>query len=196
MKQSERSSGTNRQPLPSARFDKLCIKTLRSGTQHPLPFRGLGVGVSNQCAPVDAIRRKSAQMTFIWLHIGHPLIVKQDHKSAKLCAYLERMCRCCAKQPSVPPWAKPHLFGMDEKSATQRSSNNSSFDYRVLDTGNFTIWNPSSLERLRRSTEHTHGTVAACVMCHVDACTLGSETSLLKEPSHKLSPVGSPLSKN
>ena len=47
----------------------------------------------------------------------------------------------------------------------------------------------SSVSLYHTNTECTHDTVATCVMCHVNVCSLGSKSSLLKQPSHKLSPV-------
>lgn len=55
--------------------------------------------------------------------------------------------------------------------------------------------NVSAVSLLRTSPEYTRGTVATCVMCHADVCSLGSKSSVLKEPSHKLSPFVSPLQK-
>lgn len=104
-------------------FDKLYVKktkkTIHSSAVCLLPL-GLGVGVSNQCASVDA--RKSAQMSFIWLdaeHIGRALIIMRDsapHIMVESCTHFYCMYSDCAQQPSVPLLAKPHMFSMDEKS--------------------------------------------------------------------------------
>lgn len=96
-------------------------KNNNSSIVHLLPL-GLCVGISNQCASVVVIPRKSAQMSFIWLdgeHTGGALIIMQDsapHIMVKPCTHFFCMYGDCAQQRNVPLPAKPHMFSMDEKS--------------------------------------------------------------------------------
>lgn len=49
----------------------------------------------------------------------------------------------------------------------------------------------TSVSRLGTNSEHTHGTAAACVMCHVDVCSLGREEKI--EPTSERAIGNKPL---
>lgn len=161
-------------------FDKLYVITIRSSASSTF-----GAG----CGSLKTTCRCDAQPKWVssgWM-VGCALIVKQDpapHIMLKSCTPI--VCAVIVLNAS-------HSKTTHVQHGWKVNSNDVHPTTAPLITASQArAISPSETPRLCSVSEYTRGTVATCVMCHVDVCSLASESSVLKEPSHKLSPFRFP----